>query len=83
MMYVHTAVQEVRVAALLHKLDRRNRKSKQAPKFATKGMKIVARLEAPKPICLERFTDYAQLGRFTLRDQNLTIGIGKVVKLLH
>jgi peptide chain release factor subunit 3 len=30
-----------------------------------------------------RFDDYAQLGRFTLRDEGRTIAIGKVTKVLE
>ncbi|KAG5219416.1 translation termination factor GTPase [Salix suchowensis] len=30
------------------------------------------------PVCVERFADYPQLGRFTLRDEGRTIAIGKV-----
>lgn len=81
-MHVHTAIEEVSFSALLHKLDKTNRKSKAAPSFAKQGMKIIARLETSQPVCLERFVDYAQLGRFTLRDQGVTIAIGKVTKLL-
>ena len=82
-MHVHTAIEEITFAALLHKLDKTNRKSKQAPAFAKQGMKIVARLETTQPVCLEKFSDYAQLGRFTLRDSGVTIAIGKVTKLLN
>ncbi|OMH82555.1 Eukaryotic peptide chain release factor GTP-binding subunit [Zancudomyces culisetae] len=32
-------------------------------------------------ICVERFKDYPQLGRFTLRDEGKTIAIGKIIKL--
>jgi peptide chain release factor subunit 3 len=32
-------------------------------------------------ICIERFKDFPQLGRFTLRDEGRTIAIGKVEKL--
>ena len=44
-------------------------------------MKVVALIETSQPICLERFADYPQLGRFTVRDEGRTIGIGKVTKL--
>lgn len=81
-MHVHTAIEEVSFTALLHKLDKTNRKSKAAPSFAKQGMKIIARLETTQPVCLEKFSDYAQLGRFTLRDSGVTIAIGKVTKLL-
>lgn len=72
-MHVHSAIEEVTFAQLLHRLEKgTNRKSKKPPAFATKGMSIIARLEVTggsNTICVERFEDYAQLGRFTLRDQ--------------
>lgn len=34
-------------------------------------------------MCIEKFTDYQQLGRFTLRDEGKTIAIGKVTKLIE
>jgi len=34
-------------------------------------------------VCVERFADYAQLGRFTLRDEGKTIAIGKITKLIE
>ncbi len=33
------------------------------------GQKIVALIETVLPVCVERFVDYPQLGRFTLRDE--------------
>ncbi|KAK5279684.1 translation termination factor GTPase eRF3 [Cryomyces antarcticus] len=85
-MHVHSATEEVTFSALLHKLEKgTGRKSKKAPGFATKGMSIIARLEVTGgagSVCVERFEDYPQLGRFTLRDQGQTIGIGKITKLI-
>ena len=42
------------------------------------GQKIVALVEASGAVCVERFKDYPQLGRFTLRDEGKTVAIGKV-----
>lgn len=82
-MHLHTAIEEVRFVELKHKLEKgTNRKSKKAPAFAKKGMKIIAVLETPEPVCAETYNDYQQLGRFTLRDQGVTIAIGKITKLL-
>ncbi|KAK4991728.1 translation termination factor GTPase eRF3 [Elasticomyces elasticus] len=85
-LHVHSATEEVTFAALLHKLEKgTGRKSKKAPGFATKGMSIIARLEVQGgagSVCVERFEDYPQLGRFTLRDQGQTIAIGKITKLI-
>lgn len=72
-LHVHSAIEEVTFAALLHKLEKNTgRKSKKPPAFAAKGQSIIARLEViggAGAVCVERFEDYPQLGRFTLRDQ--------------
>jgi len=83
-MHVHTASEEVQLNALLHYFDKKSgRKSKKPPQFAKKGQKIVALVEAAGPICVERFKDYPQLGRFTLRDEGKTVAIGKITKLVE
>ncbi|CAL9731350.1 eukaryotic peptide chain release factor GTP-binding subunit [Monosporozyma unispora] len=81
-MHLHTAIEEVVITRLLHKLEKgTNRKSKRPPAFAKKGMKIIAVLETEAPVCVETYEDYPQLGRFTLRDQGTTIAIGKIIKV--
>lgn len=72
-LHVHSAIEEVTFAALLHSLQKgTGRKSKKPPTHAKKGDGIIARMEVTGgagSICVEKFDDYAQLGRFTLRDQ--------------
>lgn len=72
-LHVHSAIEEVTFGALLHKLEKgTGRRSKKPPPFAAKGQSIIARLEVlggAGRVCVERFEDYPQLGRFTLRDQ--------------
>lgn len=72
-LHVHSAIEEVTFAALLHTLQKgTNRRSKKPPTHAKKGDSIIARMEViggAGSVCVERFEDYAQLGRFTLRDQ--------------
>jgi peptide chain release factor subunit 3 len=41
------------------------------------GQKIVALIETTAPICVERFIDYPQLGRFTLRDEGTALPLLK------
>jgi len=83
-MHVHTASEEVQLVALLHYFDKKTgRKSKKPPQFAKKGQKIIALIETTGLICVETFTDYPQLGRFTLRDEGKTIAIGKITKLVE
>jgi len=69
-MHVHTLAEEVTLLSLLHYFDKATgRKSKKPPQFAKKGQRVVALVEAPGLVCVERFVDYPQLGRFTLRDE--------------
>jgi len=83
-MHIHTLAEEVTLPALLHYFDKATgRKSKKPPQFAKKGQKIVALVETAQPVCVERFSDYPQLGRFTLRDEGRTIAIGKITKLIE
>ncbi|KAF8913869.1 eukaryotic polypeptide chain release factor 3 [Gymnopilus junonius] len=83
-MHIHTLSEEVTLPALLHYFDKATgRKSKKPPQFAKKGQKIVALIETTAPVCVERFADYPQLGRFTLRDEGRTIAIGKITKLIE
>ncbi|KAF9569077.1 hypothetical protein CPC08DRAFT_739482 [Agrocybe pediades] len=83
-LHIHTLAEEVTLPALLHYFDKATgRKSKKPPQFAKKGQKIVALVEATAPVCVERFVDYPQLGRFTLRDEGRTIAIGKITKLIE
>ncbi|GLB02517.1 translation termination factor GTPase eRF3 [Aspergillus tubingensis] len=85
-MHVHSAVEEVTVAALLHKCEPgTGRRSKRPPPFAAKGQTIIARIEVTSTagaVCVERFEDYNQMGRFTLRDQGQTVAIGMITKLI-
>ncbi|KAG6817463.1 translation termination factor GTPase eRF3 [Tephrocybe sp. NHM501043] len=83
-MHIHTLSEEVTLPALLHYYDKATgRKSRKPPQFAKKGQKIVALIETTLPVCVERFVDYPQLGRFTLRDEGRTIAIGKITKLIE
>ncbi|KAI0043131.1 hypothetical protein FA95DRAFT_1563609 [Auriscalpium vulgare] len=83
-LHVHTLAEEVTLSALLHYFDKATgRKSRKPPQFAKRGQRIVALIETTAPICLEKFSDHPQLGRFTLRDEGKTIAIGKVTKLIE
>lgn len=72
-LHVHSAIEEVTFSALLHKLEKgTGRKSKKPPPFGKQGQSIIARLEViggVGSVCVERYEDYPQMGRFTLRDQ--------------
>lgn len=87
-LHVHSAIEEVTFAALLHKLEKgTGRKSKKPPPFGKQGQSIIARLEViggAGSVCVEKYEDYPQMGRFTLRDQVSsfsTIGCDTIVTI--
>lgn len=80
--HCHTAVCDVEVVLLLAEIDKKTGQiSKKLPKFVKSRSVINVHLRVPTPICMEVFKDSPQLGRFTLRDEALTIGFGKVLRL--
>ncbi|KAJ1722021.1 translation termination factor GTPase eRF3 [Coemansia erecta] len=80
-MHVHTAIEDVTIGKLVHKLNKKGQKSKVPPPFVKKGEACIARIEVHKAVCIEKFADFPQLGRFTLRDEGNTIAIGKVLRV--
>jgi len=79
-MHIHTIQAECEVDQILYQMDKKTKKKIQSPiikKFCDGALKI--KLE--KPICIEKFEDNITMGRFTLRDENKTIAIGKIMKL--
>lgn len=45
------------------------------------GAAVVCRIWVENLICIEKFSDFAQLGRFTLRTEGKTVAVGKVTDL--
>ncbi|KAI8881172.1 hypothetical protein K501DRAFT_274858 [Backusella circina FSU 941] len=83
-LHVHSVIEEVSLTTLLHVLDKKTgRKSKRPPPFIKQGQKAVVRIETKGLICVEKFGDFSQLGRFTLRDEGKTVAIGKITKVLE
>ena len=80
--HIHTATEEIEVTKLVSEIDTKTRKPKEGkPKFMKSGSLGNVRLRFAQPVCVEKFADFAQLGRFTLRDEGKTIAIGKVTRL--
>ncbi|XP_063533921.1 eukaryotic peptide chain release factor GTP-binding subunit ERF3A isoform X3 [Cydia strobilella] len=83
-MHIHCAAEEVTVKALICLVDKKTGdKSKTRPRFVKQDQVAIMRIECAGIICLEPFKNFAQMGRFTLRDENKTIAIGKVLKVIE
>ncbi|XP_058798226.1 eukaryotic peptide chain release factor GTP-binding subunit ERF3A [Phymastichus coffea] len=83
-MHIHCAAEEVTVKTLLCLVDKKTgEKSKTRPRFVKQDQVAIMRIECAGVICLEIFKLFPQMGRFTLRDENKTIAIGKVLKVFE
>lgn len=78
-LHIHTAVEECQVVEVISVVDLVRRK-KVASQFARANQTVILRLQVNNSICVENFADVPQLGRFTLRDEGRTIGLGKVIE---
>lgn len=75
----HTAHIACKFAELLEKVDRRTGKQlEEAPKFVKSGEAAIVKLIPTKPMCVEKFSDYAPLGRFAVRDMRQTVAVGVI-----
>ncbi|XP_054742166.1 eukaryotic peptide chain release factor GTP-binding subunit ERF3A [Anastrepha obliqua] len=83
-MHIHCAAEEITVKALICLVDKKTgEKSKTRPRFVKQDQVAIMRIECSGMICLEQFKLFPQMGRFTLRDENKTIAIGKVLKVIE
>merc|ERR1719163_261019 len=77
---VAVAAEECSIVELTSEIDKKSgKKSKKKPMFVKSGAVITCVIETEQNVCLEPFDQCPQLGRFTLRDEGKTIGIGKVL----
>jgi peptide chain release factor subunit 3 len=81
-LHVHAIAEECSILQLTSQVDKKTgKKSKKAPMFVKSGAVITCLIETEQVVCIEPFDVCPQLGRFTLRDEGKTIGIGKILDL--
>jgi elongation factor 1-alpha len=75
----HTAHIACKFAELIEKVDRRTGKTlEEAPKMVKTQEAAIIKLIPSKPMCVEKFSDYAPLGRFAVRDMRQTVAVGVI-----
>ena len=80
--HAHTAQVACRFEELLQKLDpRTGQVIEEHPKFLKKGDVAVVKLRPIKPMVIEKYSEFPQLGRFAIRDMGMTIGAGQVIDI--
>jgi len=75
----HTAHIACKFSELLEKVDRRSGKSlENNPEYVKSQEAAIVKLVPSKPMCVEKFSEYAPLGRFAVRDMRQTVAVGVI-----
>lgn len=78
--HAHTASVACRFEEILQKIDpRTGAVVEEKPQFIKQGDAALVRFRPIKPLCLEKYSEIPQLGRFAIRDMGRTIAAGIVV----
>ncbi|KAL4633108.1 hypothetical protein ACJW30_04G073300 [Castanea mollissima] len=81
-LHIHAVVEECEIVELLQQIDPKTKKPmKRKVLFVKNGAIVVCRVQVNNLICIEKFSDFPQLGRFTLRTEGKTVAVGKVTGL--
>ncbi len=80
--HAHTASVAARITEIVAKLDpRTGQVIEKNPSFLKQGEAAIVKFKPIKPMVIEKYSEFPQLGRFAMRDMGKTIGIGVVVDL--
>ena len=81
-LHIHSLVMECQITKLVSEVDKKTGKpGTKPPTFVKAGSIMTCRITTNATIAIENFKDFPQLGRFTLRDEGKTIGIGKILRI--
>lgn len=73
----HTAHVACSFTNIKQKIDRRTGKVvEDNPEFIQNGDAAIVTMVPTKPLCVESFSEYPQLGRFAIRDMRQTVAVG-------
>lgn len=86
-MHLHTATVEVQLKAIIGLVDRKTgeKNLEHRPRFIKQDQIAICRFDimGGNICCMEPFKIHQQLGRFTLRYENKTVAVGKVLKIIE
>jgi len=81
-LHLHSIDEPVNVTRLVSILSKSGEIEKKKPRCITRNKSAVIQVTCLRPLCLETFADFRQLGRFTLRDRGVTLAAGVVTEIL-
>jgi len=80
--HAHTAQAAATITELISKLDpRTGAPIEEKPKSLKTGDAAIVKIQPLRPLCIETFKEFPELGRFALRDMGTTIAAGVVKEI--
>jgi elongation factor 1-alpha len=80
--HIHTMQIAATITEILEKKDPKTGQTQQKnPEFIKNGDVAIVNIKVSKPICIEKFSDFPQLGRFAIRDMGQTVAAGVVLEV--
>jgi elongation factor 1-alpha len=80
--HLHTSQLSCRFAELQKKLDSKTGQVKEEnPKFLKSGDAAIVKIIPTRPICVEEYKKFPQLGRFAIRDMGQTVAAGIIISV--
>jgi elongation factor 1-alpha len=81
-LHTHTAQVAATISAFKSKIDpRTGATTEENPKFLKTGDAAIVKIKPVRPLPIETFKDFPEIGRFALRDMGTTIGAGVVLSI--
>lgn len=81
-LHAHTAQVAATISAFVSKIDpKTGATTEENPKFLKTGDAAIVRIKPVRPLAIETFKDFPEIGRFALRDMGTTIGAGVVLSI--
>jgi elongation factor 1-alpha len=81
-LHAHTAQVAATITEFIAKIDPRNGQIvEEKPKFLKNGDSAIVKIRPLRPLCIETFKEFPELGRFALRDMGTTIAAGVVQEI--
>jgi elongation factor 1-alpha len=82
--HIHTAQLACTITDILEKKDpKTGQTAEKNPETLKTGDVAVVKIKPTKPLCIEKYSDFPQLGRFAIRDMGETVGAGIILDIVQ
>ena len=80
--HVHTVQMSMTLTELRKRMDPKTGATvEENPKFLKTGDAAIVKIVPMKPVCIEKFSEFPQMGRFAIRDMGQTVAAGVVLEV--